>query len=74
MKSLKNQRYYIGQTEDFNKRFKEHNSGKSKATKYGMPWVAVHKEVCDSRKEAIRKEKKLKSLKKRKYIDNLIAG
>jgi len=74
LKSLKNNRYYIGQTDNLEKRLKEHNSGKSRATKHGAPWTLMHKEIYDSRKEAMKRELKLKRIKKRKYIENLIAG
>ncbi|MBM3245412.1 MAG: GIY-YIG nuclease family protein [Candidatus Omnitrophica bacterium] len=74
LKSLKNGHYYIGQTENLAKRLKEHNSGKSKSTKSGIPWALAHKEIYETRSESIRRERQLKKIKKRYIIERLIAG
>jgi len=74
LKSLKNNRYYIGQTQNLNKRIKEHNSGKSKSTKFGIPWELKYKKIFDSRKESLKREKELKKIKKRCIIESVIAG
>jgi len=41
----KYQRWYIGSTGDLQKRILEHNSGKSKSTKYGVPWKVIYCEI-----------------------------
>ena len=41
LKSSKTDRFYTGWTTDLKKRFKEHNSGLSKATKPYIPWRIV---------------------------------
>ena len=38
LKSLKNNKYYIGSAHNSNKRLVEHNSGKVKSTKLDRPW------------------------------------
>jgi len=44
LKSLSSGLLYVGITEDFDRRFKEHNSGKSKFTSGHIPWILIFKE------------------------------
>ncbi len=41
LKSSKSGKYYVGWTTDLKKRFREHNSGLSFATKPYLPWKLV---------------------------------
>jgi len=72
IKSLKNQRYYIGSTNDIKRRLFEHNSGKSKYTKLTRPFELVYKEEYLTSSEARKRELYLKKLKNRKYIEWLV--
>lgn len=72
LKSLKSQKYYIGQTKDIRDRLVYHNKGKNRSTKSDRPWQLVYKERFSSRAEAIKRERYLKSLKKRIYLEKLI--
>ncbi|MFZ2970883.1 MAG: GIY-YIG nuclease family protein [Minisyncoccia bacterium] len=78
IKSEKNGRYYIGSCSDVDTRLKYHNNGWSKYTKAGMPWTLCYFEKYDSKTEALKREKSVKSKKSRKYIEclfkNIIAG
>jgi putative endonuclease len=65
-------RYYIGQTQDIEDRMLRHNSGRSKSTKYGLPWILVYTKEFDSRSTAMLYEKKLKSEKSREYLEEMI--
>jgi putative endonuclease len=56
-------RYYIGSTNDIDKRLKEHNYGKSKFTKKGIPWKLIKIEKLKSRQEAYKREFIIKSFK-----------
>ena len=47
-----------------------HNSGYSKSTKNGIPWKLVYKEEYQSRAEAMKREKQLKSYKNKSNIEN----
>ncbi|HOK56386.1 MAG TPA: GIY-YIG nuclease family protein [bacterium] len=71
---LKNKegRIYIGQTEDIEKRLEYHNRGWSRYTKGKGEWEIVLKECYNSRKEAIKREKELKTGKGREYIKEKI--
>ena len=63
LKSLKNGRFYIGQTQDINDRIKRHNSGKVKSTKHYKPWEIVYSEDYQIRSEACKREVQIKSYK-----------
>ena len=58
LKSENNWRFYVGMTDNVERRIKEHNSGKTKSTKGYTPWELFFKEKYDTRLEA-RKEKNI---------------
>ena len=64
--------FYIGQTNSVDERLKRHNKGYSKSTSTKRPWKLVFKKEFESRSEAVKMEKYLKSLKKREAILNWI--
>ena len=73
LKSQKNNDLYIGSTEKLDERVALHNAGKVKSTKFYRPWRLVDYEECDSRSEAVKRERFLKTgqqreLLKRKYM------
>jgi len=72
LKSKVKDRYYIGFCENLNARLEKHNSGNTKSTKAYIPWEIVYWEKYHIKKDAIKREKQLKKLKSKKYIDNLI--
>lgn len=39
-------RFYTGQTEDFERRLEEHNRGKTPFFAKGMPWKLVYSKEC----------------------------
>jgi putative endonuclease len=57
------QRYYIGSTNDLNKRIKDHNRGLSKWTSRYKNWKLIYFEKFSTRKEAIIRENKIKKQK-----------
>ena len=63
LKSVKHDRFYIGQTKDIEERLKWHNSPRARWTKRYQPWELVHKEEYMTRSEAVIREAKLKALK-----------
>ncbi|MFA6160407.1 MAG: GIY-YIG nuclease family protein [Parcubacteria group bacterium] len=63
LKSTKDNKFYIGQTNNLEKRLLRHNSGKVTATRNRRPFVLAYKETYASRAEAMQREKYLKSLK-----------
>jgi len=66
-------KFYIGQTSDLENRIKRHNGilkNKAKSFTYknkGL-WELIYKEVYNTRKEAMGREKQLKSYQGRKFI------
>ena len=60
----KTKRRYIGSTENLERRLDQHNSGKTKSTKYGVGlWEIIYKEEYLTRNEAIKRELMIKSYK-----------
>lgn len=68
IQSQKNGNYYIGQTNNLNKRLADHNSGYSNYTKKFVPWNLYAYKEFESRKDAMDFERKLKNLKSRNRI------
>ena len=60
LKSLKDNKLYIGSTTDLDRRVDEHNSGKNKSTKYRRPFILVYSERFDTITEARFREKVFK--------------
>jgi len=65
-------RYYVGYTNDIERRMSEHNRKKGKFTDAGIPWVPVHFEQYKIKKEAMDREKLIKSKKSKSYILEII--
>jgi putative endonuclease len=59
--SLKDRRIYVGQTENIEKRLKEHNSGQTVSIKPYIPWKLFYQETCENRVEARKREIFLKN-------------
>jgi putative endonuclease len=67
-------RYYVGYTNDIARRISEHNRKKGKFTDAGIPWVLVlvYSELYNSKKEAMTREKLIKSRKSKSFIFEII--
>ena len=63
-------RFYIGISDNIDRRLKEHNNGKTKSTKHYRPWNLVFSEMYENRAQARVREKYLKSGIGREYIKN----
>jgi len=70
--SQKLNKYYVGLSSDLQKRLIEHNSGKAKFTSKGIPWSIAYSEKYNSKKEAADRERYIKRMKSRKFIEDLI--
>ena len=67
-------KFYVGQTEDFEKRLPRHNYGLVKSTKTGIPWKVIHTIACNNRSESMILESRIKSRGISRYLtDNNIA-
>jgi putative endonuclease len=67
-------KYYVGHTNDIDRRISEHNRKKNKYTDLGIPWSLVYTETYNTRKEASNREKYIKSRKSRSFILEIIAS
>lgn len=66
--------YYIGQSEDLNRRLIEHNSHlyQESFTKVASDWELVMSLRCASKRQAIKIETHIKKNKSRKYVEDCI--
>lgn len=64
----------MGFTKDVESRLKQHNSGKTKSTKPYRPWILLFVEEFDSKEEALKREKWLKSGIGREFIKKIMAS
>ncbi len=64
--------YYVGHTQNIEDRLSRHNSGRSLSTKKGKPWNLVYTEIFETRSEAMLREKAIKKMKSRTYLEQLI--
>jgi putative endonuclease len=67
-------KYYIGSSEDPNKRLKQHNAGKTKSLKNKGPFKLILVENFPTRSEAYTRELQIKSYKGGEAFKNLING
>jgi putative endonuclease len=67
-------RFYIGYTNDFQRRISEHNRIKGKYTDKGIPWLLVYSKEYRSKKEAMNRERFIKQMKSRQFILELISS
>jgi len=74
LQSETTERFYIGSTDDLERRLSEHLRGHSPATRGRGPWKLVYKEQFDTVVEACRREYKIKQWKSAKPIQALIRG
>ena len=74
IQSLRNEKYYIGQTNNIDNRLNYHNSGYVKSTKNSTPWRLVGFEKYATRSEARYREYQIKnhSDQKKKFINKVL--
>ncbi len=65
-------RFYVGMTNNLERRLYEHNSRQNRSTKAYVPWRVIHKELFETRNEARIREKYLKSGIGREFPKTLI--
>ena len=70
LKSKLDNNFYVGYTTNLDQRLDEHNSGRVKSTNARRPFEVVYYEVCCNQKDALHREKYLKSSYGKRYIKN----
>ncbi|PCJ27442.1 MAG: endonuclease [Flavobacteriales bacterium] len=73
LRSDKFERNYTGFTTNLANRLKEHNSGKTISTRPYKPWKILYSECFSTKKEALDREKYLKSGIGREFIKKNMA-
>ncbi len=73
LQSIKDHKYYIGSTNNFERRMREHNLGYCRSTRNRRPLIAIYTEPTQNRKQAREKELKIKSYKGGRAFKNLIS-
>jgi putative endonuclease len=61
-------RYYVGSTENIERRLFEHNTGQSRYTSRGKPWELVYTIGHQSRSAALKLETKIKKRGASRYL------
>jgi putative endonuclease len=69
LQSFEDGGFYTGFTTDIDQRIKEHNSRQEPSTKSRAPFKLVYLEGCLSKKDAITRERYLKSGKGKRYLN-----
>ncbi len=72
LQSEKDNNFYTGYTSDLRKRLDEHNNGLVTSTKNRRPFQSVYFEGCLSKKDALHREKYLKTSWGKRYIKTRI--
>ena len=65
-------KFYVGSTNNIERRLEDHNRGKTAFTKQGMPWKIKYSETFNIRAEAVHREQYIKKQKSRIFIEKLI--
>jgi putative endonuclease len=71
----KNNKIYIGQTKDLEERLRIHKEKlltNSYTSRFDGKWELVYKEVVNNRKQALLREKQLKSYRGREFVKQFI--
>jgi putative endonuclease len=63
LRSLKDFKYYIGSSEDVEARLRFHNAGLQRSTRHRIPFELVYTETLETKTEALKREKQIKSYK-----------
>ena len=72
--SQKDKKLYTGFTNDLKRRLKDHNAGNEPSTKHRRPLKLIYYEACLVKRDAILREKKLKTGFGRAYIKRRISN
>ena len=72
LRSEETNKYYTGSTQNVSERLKEHNAGKSKSTRGGVPWHLVYFKEYSSRTEAVHAEKQIKGRGAERFLKILV--
>lgn len=72
LRSKKDKKLYVGFTSDLKKRIERHKNGECSATKNRRPLNLIYYEACNSKYDAMKREKSLKTGFGRAYLKRRI--
>ena len=72
LRSMRNGSLYVGYTTDMTKRLKTHNKGSVISTKSKRPWKLIFSEAYISQKDALRREKYLKTTQGKNALKHML--
>ena len=72
LKSLKDNKYYIGCTGNLEQRIAQHNIGATTSTKHRRPFVLIYSERFSEKTDALKRERQIKSYKGGEAFKNLV--
>jgi len=72
LKSVKDQKFYVGYTDDLKKRIARHEKGEVGATKFRRPFRLVCYEAFSNKRDALSREKFLKSGFGKQQIEKML--
>ncbi|MFC3414162.1 GIY-YIG nuclease family protein [Algoriphagus hitonicola] len=70
LQSQLDKKFYTGFTSNLKRRLQEHENGLSLSTKHRRPFDLVYFEACLSQKDALHREKYLKTTYGKRYLKN----
>ena len=70
LESLKDGKRYTGYTSNLSLRLEQHNLGKVDSTKNRRPFKLIYLEACLNQKDAVKREKYLKTFHGKKFLGN----
>ena len=73
LQNSETKRFYIGSTNNLQRRLEEHNRGQTKSTRQKGTWSIIYKEEFGTNIEAKRREKVIKSYKGGNAFKKLLA-
>ncbi len=74
LQSKSDSNFYVGYTNNLNRRLEEHKNEKVRSTRNRLPLELVYWEGCLNQRDAIKREKYLKSSWGKRYIKNRLSN
>ena len=74
LKSIMTDGYYIGSCENIEERLARHNNNKGRYTRNKGPFELIYKESFDSKTDALKREKQVKSYKGGRAFKKLVSA
>ncbi len=70
LKSKKDNKLYVGYTNDLKSRFEQHSKGQVASTKNRRPFELIYSEACLNKHDAMHREKYLKTSWGKQFLKN----